>query len=387
MATLFKEDCNRVNETREPDVSIVMKDLTGGGAERVAITLANQLANSKLAVDLVLASESGPYRKLIDTAVNLVVMNCHSNPRYILPLKRYFGRTHPKAILACMEGPNVATAIGMRLSGRRKGLFLWEHSTPSVHYKQPRTLKERLMLKAAPWSYRQAEKVIAVSNGSAEDVAKFYGLNPSQVLTIPNPLDIDLIQSRAKEAPDHEWLARKTRPTILAVGRLTTQKDFETLIRAMAVVSKSSDAHLIILGEGELSDSLHELTASLGISDRVSMPGFLSNPYALMARCDLMVMSSRWEALPTVLIEALACGANVLSTDCPSGPSEILQGGKLGRLVPMGDPQALAGAILEELSRPEPRPTPDLRQYRTEVVASRFRELLLSSSYQGVALA
>lgn len=148
---------------------------------------------------------------------------------------------------------------------------------------------------------------------------------------------------------EHPWLGEGKPPVILGVGRLTPQKDFSTLIHAFAQVRTVRDCRLVILGEGELRAELEQLVASLGVQDSVQLPGFADNPFAWMSRVRLFVLSSRWEGLPNVLIQAMACGAAVVSTDCPSGPDEILEGGKWGKLVPVGDVEALAEALSENL--------------------------------------
>jgi glycosyltransferase involved in cell wall biosynthesis len=169
------------------------------------------------------------------------------------------------------------------------------------------------------------------------------------VEVVYNPVITPALMALAQEVPDHPWLAPGQPPVILGVGRLTRQKDFSTLIRAFAEVRRRRVARLLILGEGEERTRLQALAAELGLGDDVALPGFRDNAMAYMAASRVFVLSSAWEGLPTVLIEALAAGARVVSTDCPSGPREILQEGRLGTLVPVGDPAALAGAMLDAL--------------------------------------
>jgi glycosyltransferase involved in cell wall biosynthesis len=149
------------------------------------------------------------------------------------------------------------------------------------------------------------------------------------------------------EAPMKDpWLAGGEPPVILGVGRLATQKDFSTLLHAFARVRSQRPARLLILGEGDKRFELEALAQNLGLARDVRLPGYADNPFAYMRRCSVFVLSSAYEGLPTVLIEAMACGAPVVSTDCPSGPAEILEGGRYGCLVPIGDPDAMASAIL-----------------------------------------
>ena len=193
---------------------------------------------------------------------------------------------------------------------------------------------------------------MAVSSGTADDLARTSKIPRERIQVIYNPVITPATVALARQVPDHPWFAAGQPPVILGVGRLTWAKDFSTLIRAFAQVRQRRAAHLIILGEGEERSALTALAKELGVADDVALPGFRANALAFMAKSTLFVLSSVSEALPTVLIEALAVGARVLSTDCPSGPREILQHGRLGALVPVGDATAMSAAILDALDRP-----------------------------------
>lgn len=198
-----------------------------------------------------------------------------------------------------------------------------------------------------PW----ADGFVAVSQGVADDLRRFAQLPEVKVHTIYNPVVTDELLASAARTPEHPWLAPGEPPVILGVGRLVGQKDFATLVRAFALVRRTRSAKLIILGEGDKRPELEALVTELGLSDEVSLPGFVDNPFAYMARADTFVLSSRHEGLPGVLIQAMACGCKVVSTDCPSGPREILNNGSLGALVPVGDAGALAEAIVATLDK------------------------------------
>jgi glycosyltransferase involved in cell wall biosynthesis len=194
---------------------------------------------------------------------------------------------------------------------------------------------------------------------------------------IYNPvIDSDMI-GLAGQRPDHPWVSPGQPPVILGVGRLVPAKDFATLIRAFAEVRRRRAARLVILGEGPERPALTALAAELGLTDDVSLPGFKANALAYMAGSAVFVLSSAWEGLPTVLIEALAAGARVVSTDCPSGPREILQEGRLGALVPVGNATALAGAILDALERPaEPVPPDALMPFTRDAAVNHYLSLV-----------
>jgi glycosyltransferase involved in cell wall biosynthesis len=230
--------------------------------------------------------------------------------------------------------------------------------------------------------YPSADAVVAVSNGVAQDLKKNAGLSPSLLRVIPNPVITPELISKSQEPQDHPWFTEGAAPVLLGVGRLTRQKDFPTLLRAFALVRKSRPCRLMILGEGQDRASLESLTAELGIRDDVTMPGFVDNPYAYMSKSALLVLSSRWEGSPNVLTEALALGTPVVSTDCPSGPEEILDHGRFGPLVPMGHPDAMAHAILTTLHAPLEKSLlkTAVRAYTVEESSKRYLETLLGTS-------
>jgi glycosyltransferase involved in cell wall biosynthesis len=194
--------------------------------------------------------------------------------------------------------------------------------------------------------------VVAVSRGAADDLARTAALPRERIRVIYNPVITPAMEALARERVDDPWFAPGQPPVILGVGRLNRQKDFATLVRAFAAVRQRREARLVILGEGDERAALERLIAELAVAQDVALPGFRTNAVAHMAHSAVFALSSAWEGLPTVLIEALAAGAAVVSTDCPSGPREILQDGRLGALVPVGDPAALAAAILDTLDRP-----------------------------------
>jgi len=219
--------------------------------------------------------------------------------------------------------------------------------------------------------------VVAVSRGAADDLARTSGLPRDRVQVVYNPVLSPALMALARQAPGHPWFAPGQPPVILGVGRLTRQKDFPTLIRAFAEVRRCRSARLMILGEGEERGRLEALALELGVADDVALPGFRENAMAYMAGSALFVLSSAWEGLPTVLIEALAAGTRVVSTDCPSGPREILQDGRLGALVPVGDAVALTGAMIDALARPPSTvPLEALTPFTSEAAVDHYLRLI-----------
>jgi glycosyltransferase involved in cell wall biosynthesis len=243
------------------------------------------------------------------------------------------------------------------------------HNTLSVATATPNNRRSRLLPLFIRAFYPLADEVIAVSQGAADDLVRTAGLSADRVDVIYNPvITADLLAAR-KAPPPHRWVEEGQPPVVLGVGRLTPQKDFPTLLRAFALVRRQRPARLIILGEGPDRPELEALVAQLNLGDDVALPGYHPAVPAFMARAAVFVLSSAWEGLPTVLIEALALTRNIVSTDCPSGPREILQDGRLGRLVPMHDPEALGRAILDSLDHPGTRAADEALAPYTEKAA------------------
>jgi glycosyltransferase involved in cell wall biosynthesis len=199
--------------------------------------------------------------------------------------------------------------------------------------------------------------IIAVSQGVAQHTATLIGLPIERIQVAPQPSVTPELEQLAVAPVEHPWFAPDQPPVILGVGRLTPQKDFASLIRAFAKLRATRPCRLVILGEGELRNALTELATSLGVADDFALPGFVTNPYAYMAKAGLFVLSSAFEGSPNVLIEALGVGAPLVATDCPYGPREILEGGRHGPLVPVGDVDALTAAMKETLDNPPNRAT------------------------------
>ena len=222
-------------------------------------------------------------------------------------------------------------------------------------YSLNRTMKRglvRLSYGLVPWLYRKADLIGAVSSGVRDDIAAAVGLPAARVALLHNPVSTDRLPEQMAAPIDHPWFGGTNAPVILGVGRFSAQKNFQLLLRAFAALRRERPARLILLGDGELRPELEALARTLGIGDDIEMPGFDPNPFRFMARAGVYVLSSDWEGLPTALIEAMACGCPVVATDCLGGPREILFDGKLGRIVPRADVDALAAAISATLDAP-----------------------------------
>lgn len=350
-------------------LAIYLPSLGGGGAERVMATLANAFAERGFAVDLVLAAAEGPYLKELSAKVRVVDLKSGRVTRSLPGLVAYLRRERPQVMLTALNHANVIAVLARFISRVPTRLVVSERNTLTEEATRNQSIATRVVHVLMRWLYPHADGVVAVSEGAAEALSCFANIPRQRIATVYNPYDLSKIQQRASEALDHPWFAPGEPPVILGIGRLTAQKDFPSLIRAFAQLRIHQPARLMILGEGELHAELQALADSLGLgTQEFRLQGFVDNPFAYMARARLFVLSSRWEGLPNVLIQALACGAPVVSTDCPSGPDEILENGKWGRLIPVGDVDALSKAMMETLIDTEP---PDVRSRATHFSVER----------------
>jgi glycosyltransferase involved in cell wall biosynthesis len=351
----------------------------GGGVQRVSVTIANALAARGLEVTCVLPEATGPFLERLAPAVALVDLKTRRPHTLILRLARYLREARPAALIAAQQHAIVAALLARRMSGVDVTLTAIQHNTLSELCRQSRRPAVRWLLpSAARLLFRRADQVGAVSQGVARDLAAVTGIPLGDIQVVYNPAMTPDIAGHAELASGHAWLDAKDRPVILAVGNLIPIKDFAMLIRAFARVRRDRPCRLVILGEGAERPRLERLAHELGIAADVDLPGFAPNPYAFMARADAFALASRVEGMPVTIIEALACGCPVVATDCPSGPAEILQDGRHGRLVPVGDDDALATAILATLQAPPARAELQRRaaDFAVERAVERYIELL-----------
>ncbi|MFO1418471.1 MAG: glycosyltransferase [Methylotetracoccus sp.] len=323
-----------------------------GGVERVMANLCQGFLDRGFAVDLLLVKALGPHLSAIPQGVNVIKLGSSHTALCLLPLIRYLRRERPPALLAAKNRGNRFAVLARMLSGvsTRIVIRMDTHLSKALERSGPvRRLSYYLPMR---WLYPKADALVAVSQGVADDTAKIIGVPPEWITLIHNPVITADLDAQAAQPVEHPFLSSKALPVLVGSGRFTRQKDFPTLLRAFARVRAVTPCRLLILGDGkrEEREQLEALVAQLGVADDVSMPGFVPNPYAYIAKCDLFVLSSIWEGSPTVLTEALALGVPVVATDCPSGPMEITQNGRYGRLVPMEDPEALAQAIVAALA-------------------------------------
>jgi glycosyltransferase involved in cell wall biosynthesis len=366
-----------VTAPRERPIAFFLPSVRGGGAQRVIVNLVQGITERGIPVDVVLATAQGVFLGQLPAAARLVDLGAGRLVRSLLPLARYLRRERPRYLVSSMSHANLIALWAARLAGQATPVMVTVHNTMSQSTPERGglggALSSRLLRMFYPW----ASSVVAVSRGAADDLARTSGLPREQVEVVYNPVITPEVLAQARQEPGHPWLSAGELPVILGVGRLTRQKDFPTLIRAFAEVRRQRPARLIILGEGEERAELEALIGQLGVAADVALPGFRDNALAYMAKSAVFVLSSAWEGLPTVLIEALAAGTRVVSTDCPSGPREILQGGRLGAMVPVGDAPALTLAIAAALDRSvDSVPSEALKPFTLDAAVDHYLQLI-----------
>jgi glycosyltransferase involved in cell wall biosynthesis len=339
---------DRLRSEHPARIALFVPTLEGGGAERVMVTLANSLAERRFAVDLVVWSESGLFRSFLSDRVHVVAFRTHNPVKLVFKLARFLKTYKPEVVISALFVANIIAAIAKAASRSRTHLILTEHIAIRTYLQNDARLLRRLWVPPLMrLTYVLAQDVVAVSRGAAQSLGLVLGKNTSKrIKVIYNPIDLARIDTMATA---EDRIASSSVPTIINVGRLVDQKDQQTLIRAFAKLRSRRPCRLVILGEGEKRSTLVALAERLGVGSDVLMPGFIANPYSWMRKSAVFVLSSKFEGLPTVLIEAMQCGVPVISADCPSGPAEILEHGQWGKLFVPGDVDALACAIDEAL--------------------------------------
>lgn len=333
-----------------PHIAFFIGSFGGGGIERVTAHLAHGLVKSGIKIDLVLNRSESPHLWRMPSETRIFDLK---QPRLSLSLPglvQYLRRERPSALLAADHYLNELALLAGHIAGVPTRIVVAEHNQLSKTAQNGSQMKARLAPLFARFLYPWADGIIAVSNGVAKDLANTASLPLNSIHTIYNPVITPELFISAKEPVEHPWFNSPEIPVILGVGKLEAQKDFPNLIQAFARVRQTRQARLVILGWGSDRPQLEALIQELGLQDDVDLPGYVQNPYAYMARSTVFALSSAWEGLPTVLIEAMALGIPVVSTDCESGPSEILAQGQYGYLTPVGNSEALADAILHVLS-------------------------------------
>ena len=356
----------------QPQIAFLLPHLGMGGAEKVLVQLAHEFSRRGLNIDFVLFKAEGPLLDLLPPEVRIIDFDQPNSYLCLPKLVQYLRREKPDVLLSTLELSSFLALLARTLSRVNTRIAIRIAVTISHHSRTK--IKKLLEKKLIAWLYPKADRIIFVSKGVAQDFRSFTSLTARQGVVIYNPIITPQLFLDADQPVDHPFLQTEQPNLVLGVGRLTEQKGFDILIRAFARLRKTRPLKLIILGEGEQCLNYESLINSLDLSVDIDLPGQVINPYAYMRQAEVFVLSSRWEGLPGTLIQALACGAPVVSTNCPSGPDEILNNGKYGHLVPVGDEEALADAIGKVLDSKDIRKPPEtwMKQFESDMVIKQY---------------
>lgn len=365
-------------------VYFVLPSMSGGGAERVSAILLKALDRRLFIPSLVLFNNTGDFSDLVPNDVKIINLRKKSKFdvfRLVLTLNRVIKNNNPDIMLSFLEYANYITLLAAQFRRIRPRMIICEQNDPSVHIHNERFGIFKLFLMR--FTYKHADRVIAVSHGVKKALINTVRLPADKIDVIYNTIDIETITLHSQKSLHQikiDLIAQK--PVIISMGRLVRQKNFELLIRAFSMLQNKIPSTLIILGDGKDLIELKNLIEKLGISNKVLFPGFQKNPFAWMGRADLFVLSSNWEGFPCSIIEAMACNTPVIATDCPSGPSEIIENGINGILVPVNNPESLCEAMFKVLFDPQLQiklvgnALNSLQKYSAPVIVKQYEAIL-----------
>jgi glycosyltransferase involved in cell wall biosynthesis len=337
-----------------PHVCLFILKFGDGGVERMMVNIARGLSLIGARVDFIVKETQAPYLHLLPPEVRIIKFHVSKQKAALPKLLDYLKRNDPDILLSAkILDDQVALQAKQRHPGRTR--FFLRPGTALISRMKARgthPLRRWLKTRQLASLFNRSDGVVAVSQGVADEVVELSKIPLEKINVIKNPTITPELYQQAEAVIDEPWLAPDQAPLILGIGGLRRQKDFPTLIRAFARVRKTLPCRLMILGQGNKEGALLSLAKELGLGDDFRLAGFVENPYAYLKGAKLFVLSSLWEGSPNVLTEALALGTSCVSTDCPSGPYEVTRGGEVAPLVPMGDPERLAEAMLQTLRKP-----------------------------------
>lgn len=414
--TREREPADQAPQRAPKRVALLLSDLNGGGVQRMSLVVAEELARRGHRVDLVVCEPDGELEEAVPRNLRRVTLRPASGlagrlaalradpaglailarplllPRRVSPtlpylpdLASYLRRERPDALIAATPNHNVEAVLARRLARVTTRLILTERTALAEKLATSPRWRHRYLPPLLRRTYLEAEAIVAVSEALADDLAAATGIPRARIRTIYNPLVSAAVRARADEPLDHPWFRPGEPPVVLSAGRLTDVKDFPTLIEAFARLRAQRPARLVILGRAKDERKTAErraefagLAERLGVGADVELPGYVHNPFRYMRRAAVFALTSRREGLPGVLVQAMACGCPVVSTDCPTGPREVLAEGRFGRLVPVGDAAALAQALAATLDDPPPAELLEARaaEFSVERAIDRYEALL-----------
>jgi glycosyltransferase involved in cell wall biosynthesis len=357
-------------------IALLVPTLEIGGVERVFTNLASGLHEQGVEVDLVVGKTGGGMGQHLGSGIRVFDLGCDRMLLSVPRLARYLRARAPEALIAAMTHSSAAAVLARVVARKNVKLIATEHNTMSKIVANTRGLKYRLMPLWSRWALGCVDHIVAVCGGVADDLSAQTGIPRSKFHVIYNPVISDALYDAALAPVEHSWFQAGELPVVLAVGRLDKQKDFPMLVRAFRLVRDLRPARLLILGEGPDRIRIGSEIVEQRLTADVALPGFEHNPYRFMKRSAVFALSSAWEGFGVVLVEALALGLPVVSTNCTYGPAEILCNGKYGALVPVGDHVAMAQSLINALDNPVQKCVSHIQQFTIRAVASEYLSLI-----------
>ena len=344
-----------MNGAAQADIAFFLATSGHSGVDRLMGNLIREIARRGYHIDLLRVRGHGPHIAPLPNHVRCIDLGSRHVNSSLPGLVRYLKKASPRALLSDKDRLNRMALFATRLARVNTTVAVRIGTTVSINLENRGWGERRLQYASIRHLYPHADSIIVPSRGAGDDLNHIAGRVLPHLHVLPSPVISQHFEQLCRAPAHHPWLTDKRRPLVLAVGELSRRKDFTTLIQAFRHLASSGDPRLIIIGEGRQRQRLEQLVARCGLESRVALPGFIPNPYPFMASADLFVLSSLWEGSPVVLVEALAAGVPVVATDCPSGPREVLQDGRLGPLTPVGNADALAQAMQDILAKPPRR--------------------------------
>lgn len=356
------------------------RDLTHGGVQKIMVYVANYFARHGYETTLLIGETKGPYLDLINPNVKIYSVGTKNRLTLIKQLILMLRADKPDILFTGVPSFNMIAIVAKILTLSATKVIISEHSNTYKEFSKSTLSPYKLSFLLIPFIYRFSDSIIAVSNGVARDLSKFAFLPLKNINTIYNPASSKSIINASSLTVAENWFQNKEYPVIIGAGRLTIQKDFGTLIDAVYHLHKTRVVRLIIVGNGPMYSELQEKIDSYNLNEFVKLVGFKENPVSWINKADVFVLSSKWEGFGNILVEALAAGTTIVSTDCKSGPSEILKDGKLGYLVPESNHIAMAETINYALDHKMPRKLliEAAEQYDEECIMKEYEKLFLS---------
>jgi len=369
-----------MSNDRSNTIAVFLPSLAGGGAEKVVVNLVNEFISKNIKVDLILGKGEGPLLKKLNSKVRIIDLDRDRIITCLPKLIVYLLKNRPAAIFSAMDHANVVAVFAKIISRVETRVVISVHTNLKERFLKNRSLFNRLFVYSIKMAYKMADAIVAVSEGGASDVASVANLSIESVSVIYNPVLTNEFFTQKSSVSEVDTNLIDSRPLVLAVGRLVKEKDYPTLLEAFFIVQAKLPAQLVILGEGGQRSHLESIIMRKGLAEKVLLPGFVDNPVAYMEKATVFVLSSVVEGFGNVLVEAMACGTPIISTDCPTGPREIVS--KNDVLVPVGDSLRMAEEIVNVLEKPVKRyhSEKSLEKFDSKIIAEKYLKLIFANS-------